>query len=442
MRIQLSDHFTYGRLFRFTFPSIIMMVFTSIYSVVDGFFISNYVGKVPFAALNLVMPLFIILGSVGFMLGSGGNAIVARTLGEGDRSKANRYFSFLVLACMGLGLLVFLVGFASLSPIARFLGASGEILGNSVLYGRIVLCGMPFFMLQNLFQSFCITAERPKLGLAFTVASGLANMILDALFVAVFKWGLAGAAWATVISEVVGGLGPVFYFLRPNASLLRLGRTRWYGRVLLQSCFNGSSELMSNIAASIVSVLYNWQLLSYAGPDGVAAYGVLMYISFFFSAMFIGYAVGVSPVVGFHYGAGNKKELKNLLHRSFLLIGVSGICMWALASLSAPLLCRVFVGYDENLYRMTVWALRIHAFCFLLGGFNIFTSSFFTALNNGGVSALVSFLRTLVFETGSVELLPLALGLNGIWAATVIAESAALTVSLLCLFWQRPRYGY
>lgn len=212
MRIQLSDHFTYGRLFRFTFPSIIMMVFTSIYSVVDGFFISNYVGKVPFAALNLVMPLFIILGSVGFMLGSGGNAIVARTLGEGDRSKANRYFSFLVLACMGLGLLVFLVGFASLSPIARFLGASGEILGNSVLYGRIVLCGMPFFMLQNLFQSFCITAERPKLGLAFTVASGLANMILDALFVAVFKWGLAGAAWATVISEVVGGLGPVFYF--------------------------------------------------------------------------------------------------------------------------------------------------------------------------------------------------------------------------------------
>lgn len=442
MRIQLSDHFTYGRLLRFTFPSIIMMVFTSIYSVVDGFFVSNYVGKVPFAALNLVMPLFIILGSVGFMLGSGGNAIVARTLGEGDRTKANRYFSFLVLACMGFGLLVSLVGFALLSHIARFLGASGEILDLSVLYGRIVLCGMPFFMLQNQFQSFCITAERPKLGLAFTVASGLSNMVLDALFVGVFKWGLAGAAWATVISEVVGGLGPVFYFLRPNTSLLRLGPTHWYGKVLLQSCLNGSSELMSNIAASIVSVLYNWQLLSYAGSDGVAAYGVLMYISFFFNAMFIGYAVGVSPVIGFHYGAGNKKELGNLLQRSLLLIGSSGICMWVLASLSAPLLCRIFVGYDEGLYRMTVMALRIYSFSFLLGGFNIFVSSFFTALNNGGVSALVSFLRTLVFETGSVQLLPLALGLNGIWAAIIVAESAALTVSLACLHWQRPHYGY
>ncbi len=442
MRIQLSDHFTYSRLLRFTFPSIITMVFTSIYSVVDGFFVSNFVGKVPFAALNLIMPLFIILGSVGFMLGSGGNAIVARTLGEGDKAKANRYFSFLVIACLTLGVLVTLLGLFSLGRVATWLGASDAMWENAVLYGRIILFGMPFFMLQNQFQSFCITAERPKLGLAFTLAGGCANMVLDAIFVAVFHWGLAGAAWATVISQMVGGLGPVFYFLRPNGSLLRLVPTRWYGKELLQACFNGSSELMSNIAASIVSMLYNRQLLTYVGSDGVAAYGVLMYISFIFIAIFIGYSVGVSPVVAFHYGAGNKAELKNLLSRSFSLLAIAGMLMCAIAFLSAPLLCDIFVSYDEGLEMMTIHALRIFCFGFLLSGFNIFASSFFTALNNGAISALVSFLRTLVFETGSVLVLPVVLGIDGIWSATLVAEIVALIVSLACLVWQRPRYGY
>ena len=320
MSIQLSDHFNYRKLLRFTLPSIVMMIFTSIYGVVDGFFVSNFVGKTPFAAVNFIMPFLMILGAVGFMFGTGGSALIAKTMGEGDPEKANRLFSLFVYVSAACGIVIAVAGIAFIRPIASLLGAEGTMLDDCVTYGRIILIALPAYMLQYEFQSFFVTAEKPQLGLFVTIAAGVTNIVLDALFVAVFRWGLVGAAAATAISQMVGGIVPLFYFFRRNSSLLRLGKTRFDGRALLKACTNGSSELMSNISTSIVSMLYNLQLMHYVGEDGVSAYGVLMYVNMIFLAAFIGYSVGTAPVVGYHYGAGNHKELKSLLKKSMNLI--------------------------------------------------------------------------------------------------------------------------
>ena len=442
MRIQLSDHFTYSKLLRFTLPSMIMMVFTSIYGVVDGVFVSNFVGKTPFAALNLIYPYLMILGAVGFMIGTGGSAVVSMTLGRGDKALANRYFSLMVYAAAIGGAVVSLLAMLALPWVAARLGAEGQMLEDCILYGRIILAFNPCFMLQNVFQSFFVTAEKPKLGLYVTVGAGLTNMVLDALLVGVFPLGLAGAALATGISQAVGALVPIFYFARKNDSILRLGSTGFYGAVLLKACGNGSSELLSNICSSMVSMLYNFQLMRLAGEDGVAAYGVIMYVSFIFAAISIGYAVGSAPVVGFHYGAENSGELKSLLGKSVRLTAGAGIAMAVLAAvLSAPL-SKIFVSYDQELLEMTVRGFRVYAFSFLFVSFNIFASSFFTALGNGGVSALISALRTLVFQCAGVLILPILLELDGVWLAVVAAEAAACAVSVLALVLNRKVYRY
>lgn len=442
MRIQLSDHFTYSKLLRFTLPSMIMMVFTSIYGVVDGVFVSNFVGKTPFAALNLIYPYLMILGAVGFMIGTGGSAVVSMTLGRGDKALANRYFSLMVYAAAIGGAVVSLLAMLALPWVAARLGAEGQMLEDCILYGRIILAFNPCFMLQNVFQSFFVTAEKPKLGLYATVGAGLTNMVLDALLVGVFPLGLAGAALATGISQAVGALVPIFYFARKNDSILRLGSTGFYGAVLLKACGNGSSELLSNICSSMVSMLYNLQLMRLAGEDGVAAYGVIMYVSFIFAAISIGYAVGSAPVVGFHYGAENSGELKSLLGKSVRLTAGAGIAMAVLAAvLSAPL-SKIFVSYDQELLEMTVRGFRVYAFSFLFVSFNIFASSFFTALGNGGVSALISALRTLVFQCAGVLILPILLELDGVWLAVVAAEAAACAVSVLALVINRKVYRY
>ena len=442
MRIQLSDHFTYSKLLRFTLPSMIMMVFTSIYGVVDGVFVSNFVGKTPFAALNLIYPYLMILGAVGFMIGTGGSAVVSMTLGRGDKALANRYFSLMVYAAAIGGAVVSLLAMLALPWVAARLGAEGQMLEDCILYGRIILAFNPCFMLQNVFQSFFVTAEKPKLGLYATVGAGLTNMVLDALLVGVFPLGLAGAALATGISQAVGALVPIFYFARKNDSILRLGSTGFYGAVLLKACGNGSSELLSNICSSMVSMLYNLQLMRLAGEDGVAAYGVIMYVSFIFAAISIGYAVGSAPVVGFHYGAENSGELKSLLGKSVRLTAGAGIAMAVLAAvLSAPL-SKIFVSYDQELLEMTVRGFRVYAFSFLFVSFNIFASSFFTALGNGGVSALISALRTLVFQCVGVLILPILLELDGVWLAVVAAEAAACAVSVLALVLNRKVYRY
>ena len=440
--IRLSDHFSYGKLLRFTLPSIVMMMFTSIYGVVDGLFVSNFVGKTAFASVNLVMPFVMILGGMGFMIGTGGTALVSKILGEGQPEKANSTFSMMVLFTLLLGVVLSGVGVAAMPAISRLLGATDEMMADCVLYGRIVT-GFTFsFMLQNVFQSFFIAAEKPKLGLKVTVAAGVTNMVLDALFVAVFRWGVAGAAIATGLSQCVGGILPLVYFLRPNTSLLRLSPTRLALRPILAACGNGSSELMSNISSSLVSMLYNFQLMRLAGEDGVSAYGVLMYVQFIFISIYIGYSIGCAPVVSYHYGAQNHGELKNLLGKSVLLMSGTGIALTALAMALADPLSRLFVGYDAQLFALTSHAFRLFAWSFLLAGFNIFASGFFTALNNGGVSAAISFLRTLVFQSASVLILPVFFDVDGIWWAITVAEVFAFLISTAFLFAKRGRYHY
>ncbi len=444
MSIQLSDHFTYRRLFRFTLPSIAMMIFTSIYGVVDGFFVSNYAGKTPFAAVNLIFPFLMILSTVGFMFGTGGSALVAKTLGEGDREKANRYFSLFVYAAFAMGLLLAIIGFIFIRPIAIMLGGTGAMLENAVVYGRVLLVSMPFFVLQLLFQSFFVTAARPKLGLLVTLVSGCTNMVLDALLVMLLpqEYKLLGAAFATAISQFAGGVIPLFYFFRKNCSMLRLGKTVWVGRAIAKACVNGSSELMSNISMNLVGILYNIQLLEYAGENGVAAYGVMMYVSFIFASVFLGYCIGTAPIIGFHDGAKNHAELQSVFRKSLKLTGIVGVCMVLIGiGLAAPL-SKIFVGYDAELLELTVYGFRIFATSFLFMGFAIFASSFFTALNDGVTSAIISFLRTLVFQVAAVWLLPLVWGINGVWISIVVAEFMAVVFSAIFLVTKRKKYHY
>jgi len=442
MNIRLSDHFTYKKLLRFTLPSIAMMIFTSIYGIVDGFFVSNFAGKTPFAAVNLIMPFIMILSTVGFMLGAGGSALVSKTMGEGDYEKANRYFSLLIYAAAVCGFVLCIGGIFFIRPIAAFLGAEGVLLDNCEIYARFILSTLPFYILQMAFQSFFVTAEKPQLGLIVTVAAGVTNMVLDALLVGVFPLGLVGAALATAISQCVGGLIPLIYFLRPNNSLLRLAKPSFDGAALLKTCINGSSELMSNISMSLVVMLYNVQLLHYEGENGVAAYGVMMYVNMIFIAVFIGYSIGTAPIIGYHYGAENDAELKSLLKKSLGLISIGAIGMLLLAFVLAAPLSGLFVGYDGELYELTRNGFFIFSFSFLFAGFAIFGSGFFTALNDGITSAIISFLRTLVFQIAAVILLPLIWQTNGIWISVVVAELMAVAVSALFLLLKRKKYRY
>lgn len=442
-KIQLSDHFTYKKLLQFTLPSIVMMVFTSVYGVVDGFFVSNFAGQDAFVAVNFIWPFLMLLGAFGFMFGAGGSALVAKTLGEGDNERANRLFSLFVYVSIALGVVIAAIGIAVLRPVTILLGADTELLiENCVAYGVIILIALPAYMLQIEFQSFFVTAEKPTLGLIFTLASGLTNIVLDALFVAIFQWGIMGAAAATAISQAVGGIGPLFYFFSKNKSLLRLTKTKFDGKALFQACSNGSSELLSNVSMSLVGMLYNAQLMKYADQDGVSAYGVLMYVSMIFISIFIGYSVGTAPVVGYHYGARHDQELKSLRKKSILLVGLTSICMLLLAETLAIPLSLIFVRDDPELLALTQRAFFIYSFSFLFAGVSIYGSSFFTALNNGPISALLSFLRTVIFQVAAVMLLPIKLDTDGIWLSVVVAEALAAIVTVICFFVLRKKYKY
>lgn len=442
MKIQLSDHFNYKKLLRFVMPSIIMMVFTSIYGVVDGLFVSNFVGDTAFAAINLIMPVNTILGGVGFMLGTGGSALVAKMLGEQKKEQANRYFTMMIWISVIVGVVLSIVGLAVMRPVAVLLGATEGMLTHCVLYGSIAIGFTVSFMLQYTFQSFLIVAERPNLGLLATVVAGVTNMALDTLFIAVFKWGVAGAALATGLSQCVGAIIPLVYFLRSNTSLLKLVKTKLEIKPILKACANGSSEMVSNATSAVIGILYNFQLLKYAGENGVASYGVLMYVQFVFAAVFIGYAMGSAPVISYHFGAGNHGELKNLLKKSNILMFITGAVMVVAAQLLAVPLAKLFVGYNLELFDMTVRAMRISTISFIIVGFNIFTSSFFTALNDGGVSAAISFLRTFIFKMAAILILPILFKLDGIWFADVTAEVFAFVISLVFLFAKRKKYRY
>ena len=440
--IKLSDHFSFGKLIKFVFPTVIMMIFTSIYSVVDGFFVSNFAGKTSFAAINLIMPVLMIIGAIGFMFGAGGSALVAKTLGEKNREKANKIFSLIIVTALVLGVILSTVGNLLVKHIAFLLGARGELLRLCTVYGRILLISMPFFMLQNIFQSFFVTAEKPKLGLAVTLAAGVTNIVLDALFIGVFKWGIVGAAVATSLSEFLGGFVPLVYFLSKNSSTLRLVKPEFNGRALLKTATNGSSEFVTNISMSVVGALYNLQLMKYAGENGIAAYGVIMYVSFSFVAIFLGFSIGASPIIGYNYGAKNISELKNIFRKCLLFVSGAGAVLTGLALvLSAPL-SKFFVGYDEELFRLTLHGFRIYALSFLLNGFGVFGSAFFTALNNGVISAVISFLRILVFQTAAITVLPIFFRIEGVWWAIVVAEILAATTAFFFIFKNKKKYGY
>lgn len=442
MAIQLSEHFTYRKLFRFTFPSVIMLIFTSIYGVVDGIFVSNFVGKTSFAAVNLIMPVCMLLGSAGFMVGTGGSALVSRLLGEGEKRKANEIFSLLIYLSAALGIVLTVLGIALMRPIASALGAEGQMLEDCVVYGRGLLLGATAFILQNEFQSFLIVSEKPQFGLFITIAAGVTNMVLDALFVGLFRWGLPGAAGATVASQLVGGMIPLIYFATAKKSPLCLCRTSFDLRAVLKTCGNGSSEMMTNLSMSLVNILYNFQLMRFARENGIAAYGVIMYVNFVFVSAFLGYSVGSAPIISFHFGAQNHAELRNLFRKSLLVVGVCSVFMVMAAILLSGALSGIFVGYDRDLYELTRHGLSLYSVAFLFMGMNIFGSAFFTALNDGAVSAAISFLRTLLFQVIAVLTLPLILELDGIWLAIVAAEGAALAVTVLLFVKMKKKYHY
>ena len=442
MKIQLSEHFTYKKLIKFTIPTIIMMIFTSIYGVVDGIFVSNIVGSDGFAAVNLIMPALMILGTVGFMFGTGGCALVSKTIGEGDKEKANKYFSMLIYLLIIIGLIFSILGVLLVKPMSKLLGADEKLLEPCVTYGRTLMLFLIPFVLQNSFQSFLIVAERPTSGLIISIVTGVSNMILDFLFIYIFRMGVFGAALATGISQLVGGIIPLIYFLRPNNSPLRLTKTKFELKPILQTCTNGSSEMLTNLSMSLVNMLFNMQLMKYAGSDGVVAYGIIMYVGFIFSGTYLGYSIGTAPIIGYHYGAGNTEELKNLLKKSLKLIAITSIVMTGLAELLSEMLASIFVSYDAGLLQMTTTAIRLFSISYIISGFNIFSSSFFTALNNGAVSAAISFLRTLVFQIAMIFILPAIWGINGIWIAVVAAEMLSVIVSFGFLVGNKKKYQY
>ena len=442
MNIELSEHFTYKKLIRFTIPTIIMMIFTSIYGIVDGIFVSNFVGADSFAAVNLIMPALMILGSIGFMIGTGGSALVSKTIGEGNKEKANKYFSMLIYLLIILGAILTLIGVAVIEPVSKLLGADEEMLGECIVYGRTIIIFLVPFVLQNCFQSFVIVAEKPTFGLIIAIISGITNMILDFLFMYVFRLGVFGAGLATGISQTVGGAIPLIYFIRKNSSSLKLVKSKFEIKAIIQTCINGSSEMLTNLSLSLVNMLYNIQLMKYVGSNGIVAYGIIMYVGFIFIGTYLGYSVGTAPIIGYHYGAGNTEELKDLLKKSIKLIAITSLVMTGLAEILSHLLASIFVSYDIELLNMTTSAIRIFAISYLISGFNIFSSSFFTALNNGVVSAIISFLRTLVFQVATIVILPIIWGLNGIWIAVIVAEALSLIVCIILLHINKNKYQY
>lgn len=442
MKIQLSEHFTYKKLIKFTMPTIIMMIFTSIYGIVDGIFVSNCVGADAFAAVNLIMPALMILGTIGFMMGTGGSALVSKTIGEGDKDKANRYFSMLTYLLVLIGAVLTIIGIILVKPTSKLLGAEGRMLEDCVIYGGTLLIFLIPFVLQNHFQSFLIVAEKPTFGLIISIVSGILNMILDFILIYVFKMGVFGAALATGISQLIGGIIPVIYFMRKNSSILRFVKTKFELKPIIQTITNGSSEMLTNLSMSLVNMLYNIQLMKYAGSDGVVAYGIIMYVSFIFTGIFFGYAVGTAPIIGYHYGAENTNELKSLLKKSIKLILITSIILTVISELISKLLAGIFVSYDVNLLEMTTRAIMLFSISYIINGFNIFSSSFFTALNNGVVSATISFLRTLVFQVAMIFLLPIIWGVDGIWLAVVFAEILALIVSIIFFIANKKKYNY
>ncbi len=445
--ISLSDHFNFRRIFNFVISPMLMMIFISMYGIVDGYFISNYTSLDAYAGVNLIMPIIMVVGGLGFMFGTGGSALSSKLLGEGNKSKANKVFTMMLLIDIIVGVSISIVGFLLIKPIANAMGriTDGSTQGmveQAIKYGRILSLGQVFFMIQNLFHSYFVVDEKPKLGFLYTLLAGFTNIILDFLFIKIFKWGVVGAAVATISGYIVGSVFPLIHFIKNKNGNINLEKTKIEFKVIKQSCFNGSSEFVNNISSSIVGLVFNIQLLKYYGQDGISAYGTLMYVSFIFVAIFIGYSIGMAPIIGFNYGAQNKKELRNVLLRSIVIISFFAVVMLVLGELLGPQFSKLYIKNDEELLNLTIFAFRIFSIHFLFCGFTIFLSSFFTALNNGLISAVISFMRTIVFQITFVIVIPLIFGKEGIWWSIIICEFLALVLAFIFLFVYNKKYGY
>lgn len=447
METHLNEHFTYKKIFKITIFPIIMMVFTSLYSIVDGIFISNFANESSFAAVNLVMPFIMIVGGIGFMMGTGGMALVGKLLGEGNKNKANQTFSLVVYSTIVIGLIVSAISFFLIEPIVKAMGninntTSEEMVKEAILYGRILISCQVFFMLQNLFQSFFLVAEKSKMGFIVTLVSGITNAILDALFIGLFRLGVVGAACATISGYLVASIFSILYFKLNKNLVINLGKTKFNAKIILRSAYNGLSEFVNSISMNVAAIIYNIQLLRLLGENGVSAYGIIMYVSFVFVAVFVGYSIGVSPVISYNYGSGNSSELKNVFKKSIIIMIITGAFMVLFSELTAKPFSHIFSNNNQELLELSTLAIRIYSTSYIFTGFSIFASSFFTALNNGTVSALISLFRTLIFQVAFVLLLPLIFGDNGIWLARPFTEVASLTLSITFIILNRKRYHY
>ena len=441
----------YGNVLRFTLPTIIMIVFSSMYGIIDGIVVANFIGSDALAANNIVYPLVTVIMAVNYMFATGGNAIIARKMGEGRQQEANRFLTVVVLASTGLTALLCALMLGNGETLYRLLGADAALLPLCVEYGSVMMAGGVFYALQILFQNFLVTAERPSVGMGLTIAAGLTHIVLDLLFIPVLGMGISGAAYASVISMMVAGLPPLvmfagkkqrLHFARLSGQILTTGSFGELVRELGFAMCNGSSEMVTNLATAVTTMLFNLQMMHLAGEKGVAAISAVLYVESLFIAVFMGFSAGSAPLFSYHFGSGNRKKLARLMQISVTVIGVSALVMFGSAQLLARPIIAAFAGGDSGLLSMALHGLRIFSFSYLLGGVSIFASALFTALNNGGISALISLVRTLVMRCGLLILLPALLGIDGVWLAVPVAEVFAAMLAAGLLFGFRRRYGY
>ena len=448
MKIRLSDHFTFKKLLKAALAPMLMMVFTSLYTIVDGVCISNFCGKESFAGVNLIFPIIMIVGGLGFMLGTGGSALVGKLLGEKKDLEARQTFTMTIIFTILIGLTITIAGVLLIETLVYAMTsvATGDIsqkmIDEAILYGRLLMAGQVFFMLQNVFQSFFIVDEKPVLGFVFILIGGLTNIVLDILFIGVCKWGIIGAAAATICGYLSGSLGPIIYFLIRKNDYIHFERTKLKLKPLIKICFNGSSEFVNNISSSIVSIVFNMQLLHYFGEDGINAYGIIMYLAFVFTAIFLGYSSAVAPIESYNYGAQNNKELKNVLIKSLIITSILSVSMFIISFTLAEPFSFIFANGSDTLLKITTNGMRIYSIAFLFIGLSIYISTFFTALNNGLISALIAFLRTLVFQIVFVFVFPLFLGKYGIFFAILAAEIMSILLAITFLLIYKKKYRY
>lgn len=442
MSYKISEHFNIKKIIIFTLPSIGMMLISSIYGVVDGFFVSNYIGSNAFAAVNIVWPFEMILGSFGLMIGAGGSALVSKTMGEQKYDLANRYFSMLIIFVIIFGMFISILGIIFNPYIIHLLDLDQETINNCNIYANVLFIFLIFFMLQNIFQSFNIVASKPEMGIITMILSGITNILLDYIFIVILNMGIFGAALATGLSQFAGAIVPFIFFINKNSTLLRIKFVKIDFKIILKTSYNGISEMLSSISFSLVSILYNIILLSYIGINGVNAYGVILYISYIFISIYFGYSMGISPIISYNYGAKNKKELNNIFNISLVLICSVSILLTFIGYIFAKQLSSIFVNYDKELLNLTTHALHINVFSFLFCGYNIFASSLFTALNNGTVSLILSFLRSLIIQVVCILTIPILFGSEGIWFAGVVSDIISLIISIIFIFKYRNKYGY